>query len=158
MPLDTDRALDFLTFVEARHEAWLNRQAGKPGPWTDEPIVQTRKFTNVFRILDHGTQFIMTDLIEDGLSDRDMLMRLFLYRHTGRTEVWRHLLVDMGCYPTVDDLTDVLESWQAYRGETKITMRGQEARNRPGEKRTFAKSVVTGAYLVFPQSHTPGTD
>lgn len=156
--IDADRALDYLGFVEGRHRAWVGRQHGDTQPWTSEPYVQAYKFTNVFRILDHGTQFIMTDLLADGPSERDLLMRLFLYRHTGRTEVWRHLLGDLGGYPTVDDLDDTLASWQDYRGETKVTQRGREARNAPGEKRVFTKSVFTGAYLVFPQSAERGTD
>lgn len=138
--IDPDAALNFLGYVEARHQVWEARQAGLPQPWTDEPIVASRKFTNVFRILDPGTQFIMTDLLEDDPSERDLLMRLFLYRHTGRTEVWEYARVMMGQYPTTEDLDDLLEVWRDYRGEGK------------------GRPVFTGAYLVFPQSATPGTD
>lgn len=156
---DADAALNFLSFVEARHRIWEARQAGLPqNMWTDDPVLASHKFTNVFRVLDYGTQFIFTDLLEDGLSPRDTLMRLFLYRHTGRTEVWKHVQADLGGYPTFEQLDDVLESMKDYRGETKITQRGQEARNNPGEKRTFQRSVFTGAYLVFPQTHDRGSD
>lgn len=156
--IDPDAALAFLGFVEARHTAWEKRQAGLPAPWTDEPIVATRKFTNVFRVLDYGSQFVTSTLLDPELSARDQLARLFLYRHTGRVEVWEYLELMLGRYPTVDDLQEVLQIWQEYRGETRITQRGQEARNSPGEKRTFQRSVFTGAYLVFPQTHDRGSD
>lgn len=140
--MSLDAQMDFLDFVAARHQAWAARQAGLPQPWTDDPIVSSRKFTNVFRVLDYGSQFVLTDLIEDGLEPEDQLMRLFLYRHTGRVEVWKYLQAQMGGYPTCEDLDDVLEVFKEYRGEAKIRTR----------------SVFTSAYLVFPQSQIPGTD
>ncbi len=55
----------YLSFCRERHKIWLKRQAGDPGPWTDDPILATRKFTNVFRILDPGTQFVVQELLPD---------------------------------------------------------------------------------------------
>ena len=150
---------DFLRFVVERHRIWEQRQAGAPGPWTADPILASRKFTNVFRILDPGTQFIMTDLWDPSLSDRDQLMRLFLYRHTGRIETWEYLDLMLGGYPTVDTLEDVRAAWKEYRGASTVTVRGKEARNAAGgTKVVFQRSLFTGAYLVFPQSDVPGTD
>lgn len=159
MNIDPDAALTFLSFVEARHQAYENRQLGLSFPWTQDPIVNAYKFTNVFRILDYGTQFILTDLVADDPSPRDLLMRLFLYRHTGRVEVWRELLVQMGGYPTVEDLDDVLEVWKEYRGDAHIRTRTADPRNAGRKTQTdFKRSVFTGAYLVFPQSQVKGTD
>lgn len=156
--MNIDLEMDYLNFVAERHAVWEHRQAGDPQPWADDPILRQRKFTNVFRVLDYGSQFVLTDLMEDGLSPRDLLMRMFLYRHTGRVETWEYLQV-VGCgYPTMRTLDETLASWQEYRGATTTTQRGQEARNRPGEKRVFQRPVFTSAYLVFPQSATPGTD
>lgn len=132
--IDVDAAMAYLGFVEARHEAYLNRQAGLAAPWTNEPIVQAHKFTNVFRILDHGTQFILSDLAEPGLSDRDLLMRLFLYRHTGRVEAWQYLDMTVG-YPVVANLPEALAAWLQY-----------------------PSAFFTNAYLVYPQSHVKGTN
>ena len=130
---------DFLRFVVERHKIWERRQAGQPQPWTEDPILATRKFTCVFRVLDPGTQFLLTDLFEPDLDPRDTLMRAFLYRHTGRVETWQLLDLTVGEYPTWPLLDDLREVWKAYRDVT-------------------GKPVFTGAYLVFPQSQTPGTD
>jgi hypothetical protein len=129
---------DFLRFVVERHRIWEKRQAGLPGPWTDDPVLASRKFTNVFRVLDPGTQFVLSDLIPEAPSDRELLMRLFLYRHTGRVDAWEYLSVMLGTYPTVDMLEDVRAAWKDYRSATG--------------------KFFTNAYLVFPQSDTPGTD
>lgn len=149
---------DFLAFVVERHHIWEQRQAGAPQPWTDDPILATRKFTNVFRVLDPGTQYLLTDLFDPDLDPRDTLMRAFLYRHTGRVETWEYLELTSGL-PTVANLEDVRAAWHSYRGASKVTVLGAEARNAAGgTKNVFQRSLFTGAYLVFPQSDTPGTD
>lgn len=127
-----------LHFIKERHDIWGARQRGVPGPWTDDPVLAQHKFTNVFRILDYGSQFLLKELLEPGLDSRDALMRAFLYRHTGRWEAWEYFEVMEGHYPGVDDLELVLTRFKEYRAETR--------------------SVFTPAYLVFPQSQTPGTD
>ena len=136
---------DFLRFVVERHRIWEQRQVGAPQPWTADPVLATRKFTNVFRVLDPGTQFLLTDLFEPDIDPRDTLMRAFLYRHTGRVEIWELLNIMVGQYPTWQLLDDLREVWKAYRGEVTT-------------KSTSQRSLFTGAYLVFPQSQTPGTD
>lgn len=150
---------DFLRFVVERHRIWEQRQAGAPQPWTDDPILATRKFTNVFRVLDPGTQFLLTDLFEPDLDPRDTLMRAFLYRHTGRVETWQLLEVTTG-YPTVYNLAEVQSVWQSYRGKTRSQRRGTTVGgvNVQKDGTLFERPIFTGAYLVFPQSGTPGTD
>lgn len=154
-----DEKLDFLDFVSARHEAFLRRQFGEAQPWTDNEIVNTRKFTNVFRVLDYGSQFVLTDLLDPELAPEDQLMRLFLYRHTGRVEVWQFLEMMLGRYPKIADLEDVRELFKQYRGEPKVRTRNVDPKSPNRTTQTdFPRSVFTGAYLVFPQSQVPGTD
>lgn len=155
---------EFLRFVVERHRIWEQRQAGAPQPWTADPVLAGRKFTNVFRVLDPGTQFLFTDLFDPELSDRDQLMRLFLYRHTGRVEAWQYL--DLACgYPTVANLEDVRAAFKEYRGVGKFKLKNL----RPVSERAdvqaagygetvYPRTVFTNAYLVFPQSQARGTD
>lgn len=161
--IDLDAALAFIGFVEARHQVWEKRQAGLPQPWTDDPIIASRKFTNVFRILDYGSQFLFDGILDDESSARDTLMRCFLYRHTGRPEVWQYLDIMLGHYPEVQDLDETLEIFKEYRGETKVHLKsprkpGQTGRGNGKQKIIGKRSIFTGAYLVFPQSQVPGTD
>lgn len=48
----------FVRFVEARHQVYVNRAAGKPKPWTKDTILQSYRFCNVYRELDTVTQWI----------------------------------------------------------------------------------------------------
>lgn len=143
MAVNPDKALDYLDFVQERHRIWEARQQGLPQEeWATDPILQTRKFTNVFRILDPGSQYVLTDLVpEEGEGEdlQDRLLRLFLYRHTGRIEVWDWLTYAGVDLPHRGNLDYVLMAWQDYRTWT-------------------GKPVFTGAYLVYPQSHEKGTD
>lgn len=143
--MNPDAALDFLDFVVERHRIWERRQFGHPAPWTLNPILATHKFTNVFRLLDPGTQFILSDLYDPVASPGTNLMRFFLYRHTGRIEVWEYIQLMLGDYPgegeSYPSLLETLKVVKAYRDDSY--------RPRP---------VFTNAYLVYPQSSTPGTD
>lgn len=134
--IDADAAMDFLTFVGARHEAYTARQAGREAPWTAEPIVASHKFTNVFRVLDYGSQFVLTDLVGPGAGD--YLMRCFLYRHTNLPSAWLAFARETGSMPFIEQLDQLREFWQDYRASG-----GQ---------------VFSGAYMIYPQSSTPGTD
>lgn len=156
--IDPDAAMSFFGFVDARHQAWCNRQVGNPPPWSDDPIVNEHKFTNVFRAIDYGSQFLIKELLNPEASRRDILMRCFLYRHTGRVEAWEYLDIVDG-YPCTPDLDAVLDIWKEYRGKgfTKT-----QNRSDPNSGSTsflaFERPMFTNAYLVFPQSQTPGTD
>jgi hypothetical protein len=162
--LDLDMALAYSDFVQARHGVWAARQAGlPPEQWTTDPILQERKFTNVYRVLDPGSQYVLTDLLEPGMPLEDFLLRCFLYRHTGRVEAWQWLELSCGL-PTRENLDDVWEAWQQYRGPGVTKMKNlKPASERPNKaggmtETSYARSMFTGAYLVFPQSQVPGTD
>lgn len=143
--LDEKMAKLFLGFVFERHRVWEARQIGEPGPWTSDPILRGRKFTNVYRVLDHGSQFLLKELVHG--QPRDVLMRCFLYRHTNLPEPWQYAELILGTYPTVNRLDDLLETWKYYRG-----------RSTPNGGSRKGRSLFSGAYMVFPQSQVPGTD
>jgi len=46
---------ELLTFMSERHKIYVRREMGEAKPWTDDPILQTYKFCNVYRELDRGT-------------------------------------------------------------------------------------------------------
>ena len=162
--MDVDMWLVYRDFVIERHKIWERRQAGEPGPWTRDPVLASRKFTNVFRLLDFGTQFVLTDLAPKGEDWRNVLYRLFLYRHTGRVEAWQYLELALGRYPYVGEGQQVWDAWNAYRGpgtpvEKNTKPYGVRANKAGGAGYVkYPRSVFTGAYLVFPQSQERGTD
>lgn len=47
-----------VNFIIERHKVYLARKAGKPKPWTADPMLRAYKFTNVYRELDRVTVWI----------------------------------------------------------------------------------------------------
>jgi hypothetical protein len=133
MAIDPDHAVTFLEFVRDRHDIWRKRQAGESAPWTEDAVLASLKFTNMFRVLDPGSQFVITDLDWAGrdVSERDLLMRLFMYRYTNEPTTWKHMREELGNYPVEADLPHLFEIISRYR----------EAGNR----------VFSGAYMIVPQ-------
>ncbi len=73
----TARVTDFFAWINERHRIYLNRTAGKPKPWTRDPILQRYKFTNVFRQLDRGTVWLTQHIISPHYDDPDQSLLLF---------------------------------------------------------------------------------
>ena len=138
--LDADMMLAYLDFVVERHKIWERRQAGEPGPWTDDPILATRKFTNDFRVLDHGSQFLLTELLNTAETPADALARAFLYRMTNRTQVWEQTRKECGDYPHMEEMDQVLARyWRYLRDEKGV-------------------QVFSGAYIIMPEPGVKGVD
>ena len=120
---DPDPAMLLLyeEFVVERHKIWERRQRGWPQPWTMDPVLGGKKFTNDFRILDTGSQFLFTMLEDNGEdpkpTDADLLMRAWLYRFTNRPEPWQWFRRNMFRWPILADLYDgtLQAKWQHYR-------------------------------------------
>jgi hypothetical protein len=54
------RMLDiFFYYLHERERIRIRRSKGLPGPWTDDPILRAYKFTNVLRIHDRTTQWLL---------------------------------------------------------------------------------------------------
>lgn len=56
--MTTPRINDIAAFMKARHDIYLDRKAGKPGPWTADPVLCDGRFCNIFRELDTVTIWV----------------------------------------------------------------------------------------------------
>jgi hypothetical protein len=132
-------AIDVMTmyfnFVVNRHRIWEKRQAGQPGPWTANPYLW-RKYTNVFRVLDPGSQYVVA-MMKDAYHPADALARAFLYRYTNKPETWDYIKSVLGRWPLADDmdsnLVTVINSYKA-----------------------LGNTVFSGAYIIMPAPNTAG--
>lgn len=136
--MNVDMALRYRDFVVQRHQIWSQRQAGAPAPWASDPILQTFKFTNVFRVLDAGSQYLLTQLLTgDDVDWRTALMRSYLYRITNLPGVWEYTHQQLGRYPRPEDLGEgLVDMWEEFRAA--------------------GHQVFSGAYIVRPQPATAG--
>lgn len=121
--------------VRERHQIWLARQHGDTYPWTKDPVLANRKFTNMFRVLDPGSQFVF-DLQED--DPLDTLARLVFYRLTNLPASWHVMKATLGRFPVAADFTK----------RPEVITGILQARRFDGHR------VFSGAYIIVPE---PGT-
>ena len=88
---------DFWHFVNERHNVYLNKEAGKPKPWTQDSILQQWKFCNVFRKLDKQSQWLINNIIEPhkDLDPATLLFNIFVFRSFNWYPTYEYLSVAM---------------------------------------------------------------
>lgn len=87
----------FYKFVAERHLVQQRRLAGLSPPWTQDPVLAAWPFTNVFRVLDRNSQFILRNVINRGSMDCDeAVFRVLLFRTFNKIETWEHLERELG--------------------------------------------------------------
>ena len=88
---DKERLAAFYAFVNERHLIWRRRFIEKrPWPWTDDPIMQKYKFTNVYRELDRGTMYYYEHiLLPNYWNPENLLFQTVLYRFFNKPAVFQ---------------------------------------------------------------------
>src|SRR5579885_1774829 len=87
MEFQQSRLESFWWFVCERQTIWHKRVVqGLPYPWTTHPVLQQERFTNVYRELDPGTQYVITHILERDAPKPDKIFNTLLYRLIGRAE------------------------------------------------------------------------
>jgi len=57
-----ERVKEFFAYCRERYRIMLKKDAGAPGPWTDDPVLQQYRFCNVFREDDRVTRWYAHEL------------------------------------------------------------------------------------------------
>lgn len=71
----------FFYFMNERHAIYIRRFVEKkPWPWTDDPLLQEFKYTNVYRELDVGTIWLRENWREPFADHRRLFFNIALYR------------------------------------------------------------------------------
>jgi hypothetical protein len=79
-------------FASARQGIYEARQAGRPGPWTDDPILRGHRFTNCFRAADRVSQYLIREVAYSGLQEPDeVVFRTLLFKLFNRVSTWQLL-------------------------------------------------------------------
>lgn len=100
-------------FAAERQRAFERRVAGEPWPWTDDPILQTYKFCNVFRAADRVSQYMIREVCyhDEPCTPADRLFQIVAFRTFSKIETWRAVRTHLGRYPTLADLrSDAFEN------------------------------------------------
>lgn len=134
--MNTPRLNDIAAFMKARHDIYLDRKAGKPGPWTADPVLRDGRFCNIFRELDTVTIWIDQNIRQPYADHPHLWFMLAIARYINWPDTLRYLMdeAEPGTWPDEEGfepakLTKALEDYAAA-----------------GNK------VYTGAYMIRAES------
>ncbi len=86
-------------FAAERQRIFFERFAGKPAPWTDDPVLSTYKFTNAYRASDRVSQYLIRQVIyRDDLptTHGEIFFRILLFKFFNKIETWQLLERELG--------------------------------------------------------------
>jgi len=123
---------DVVKFAKARHRIW----EGKP---TKSRILTTRKFTNVFRVLDRGSQYLISLMnVHDDPIDR--LAVSYFYRQVNRPDTMDDIIAANDGF--VPDASEI------FSADWYDRVVGPVAAARPGR-------FLSGAYMILVSPSDP---
>jgi alpha-glutamyl/putrescinyl thymine pyrophosphorylase clade 1 len=125
------RTKDLFDFIQKRYAILQRRREGLPKPWTQDPILQSYRFCNVYREDDIVTQWIKKNWRDPNTNDPDVWFAMAVARYVN----WPDTLAEVG-YPVPWDKR--LSSYTMHEHFDNTLLMRQNA----GEK------VWTGAYMI----------
>ena len=98
----------YWTFASRRQEAFEARAAGKAAPWTEDSILRTFKFCNVFRAADRVSQYLIREIAhgEEKQTVEDRIFQIVAFRTFSSPATWEAIRKELGRQPNVKDLSD----------------------------------------------------
>jgi hypothetical protein len=102
-------------WINERHRIYLERQAGEPWPWTDDPIFQQYRFTSHNRELDRTTVWFRENARDPLRDSPDVLMATLAFRQFNRIETGEVLLQHGLLHAWNAELAEkVLREWRPH--------------------------------------------
>ncbi len=97
----------YWTFASRRQAVFEARLSGRGWPWSDDLILQTYKFCNVFRATDRVSQYLIREVAYGGPPDtgvRDRVFQIVAFRMFSNIATWNCLLTELGGPPRLEHL------------------------------------------------------
>jgi hypothetical protein len=84
-------------FAHKRQELFLRRVTGAPPPWTDDSVLASHRFTNVYRASDRVSQYLIRFVLYQGRqTGEEIFFRALLFKLFNRIETWEELTAKLG--------------------------------------------------------------
>ena len=97
-PIEPTAVFDtYWRFAAERQRIFIARAKGECGPWTDDSILRTYKFTNAYRASDRVSQFLIREVIYAGdQTHEEIVFRILLFKFFNKIETWQLLIHELG--------------------------------------------------------------
>ena len=103
--------IHYLYWIINRQDIFWKRYNNVRPPFSKDPILVNNKFTNVYRVLDRTSQFLLQEVIYNGTvySKEDMFWRILLFKHFNLPATWKYLCAQLGDIKKDTDITDMID-------------------------------------------------
>lgn len=131
-PIPTEVYDTYWRFAAERMSIYYKRLAGNPGPWTDDPILRTYRFTNVYRAADRVSQYLIRQVQyrdDRAQAPAELFFRTLLFKFFNKIETWELIEHALGGV-----------SWQAVDLDTVSRSLDEAARR--------GASIYNAAYIM----------
>lgn len=78
-------------FAAERQHVYHARLAGKPAPWTRDPVISRYRFTNAYRAADRVSQDLIRMAYDGPQNEEDLVLRVLLFRFFNKPSTWQVL-------------------------------------------------------------------
>ena len=88
----------YFYFMQERMNIFWNR-CNSSFPLTKDPILTKYKFTNVYRVCDRVSQYLISRIIyskDNVINDKDLLLQILVFKIFNRIETWEYLIHEFG--------------------------------------------------------------
>ena len=111
--------LVYLYWMKERMNIFWNRYFDNPQPFTEDPIFSKYKFTNVYRVLDRSSQYMVKNVIYNGntYSREAMFWRIMLYKHFNLPGTWDYLIQRLGDIDEKTSFSDISRVLLEYEAQ-----------------------------------------
>jgi hypothetical protein len=99
LPVARQEVLDaYWRLAAERQRIFFGRLAGKPSPWTEDPILEEYKFCNAYRASDRVSQYLIREVIyaRGDYTAADDVLRIVLFRLFSKPGTWDLLVEALG--------------------------------------------------------------
>lgn len=84
-------------FASKRQEMFMRRVLGSTPPWTEDPILNVYRFTNVYRASDRVSQYLIRHVIYEGSQNpEEVFFRTILFKLFNKIQTWESLYRRLG--------------------------------------------------------------
>lgn len=103
-------------FAYERQEIFYRRLLGVPAPWTTDPILQTYKFTNCYRVTDRVSQYLVRNVLYNPRATveslEDHVFRTLFFKLFNKTDTWQR--IEAYHLQRGEQLTRATANWKEY--------------------------------------------
>lgn len=106
----------FLHFIVERQNIFIKKSRGGDLPFSNDKVLATHKFTNVYRFLDYESQFLIREVIgDDNRSYEDTVFRVLLFKMINLSSTWEYLESKLGEISYSTPIEDIDTALDLYR-------------------------------------------